>query len=98
MIRTFVIPTAIVLLFLSVAATLMATAPVLEPANDTPTPLTVRVRTIETESIELKVHSQGTVAFYGEPADSRGFRPRNMDFAKPCSRGLILSRSGISAH
>ena len=62
MIRTFVIPTAIVILFLSVAATLMATAPVLEPANDTPTPLTVRVRTIETESIELKVHSQGTVA------------------------------------
>ncbi len=62
MIRTFVIPTAIVLLFLSVAATLMATAPVLEPANDTPTPLTVRVRTIETESIELKVHSQGSVA------------------------------------
>ena len=60
MIRTFVIPTAIVLLFLSVAATLMATAPVLEPANDTPTPLTVRVRTIETESIELKVHSQGS--------------------------------------
>ena len=62
MIRTFVIPTAIVLLFLSVAATLMATAPVLEPANETPTPLTVRVRTIETESIELKVHSQGSVA------------------------------------
>ena len=61
MIRTFVIPTTIVLLFLSVAATLMATAPVLEPANDTPTPLTVRVRTIETESIELKVHSQGSV-------------------------------------
>ena len=29
MIRTFVIPTAIVLIFLSVAATLMATAPVL---------------------------------------------------------------------
>ena len=62
MIRTLVIPTAIVLLFLSVAATLMATAPVLEPANDTPTPLTVRVRTIETEPIELKVHSQGSVA------------------------------------
>ncbi|MEC8491427.1 MAG: hypothetical protein VXY76_00890, partial [Pseudomonadota bacterium] len=61
MIRTFVIPTAIVLLFLSVAATLMATAPVLEPANDSPTPLTVRVRTIKTESIELKVHSQGSV-------------------------------------
>ena len=61
MIRTFVIPAAIVLLFLSIAATLMATAPVLEPANDAPTPLTVRVRTIETESIELKVHSQGSV-------------------------------------
>jgi RND family efflux transporter MFP subunit len=62
MIRTLVIPAAIVLLFLSIAATLMATAPVLEPANDTPTPLTVRVRSIETESIELKVHSQGSVA------------------------------------
>ena len=61
MIRTFVIPTAIVLVFLSVAATLMATAPVLAPSSDLPAPLTVRVRTIETESIELKVHSQGSV-------------------------------------
>ena len=61
MIRTFVIPAAIVLIFLSVAATLMATAPVLAPSTDLPAPLTVRVRTIETESIELKVHSQGSV-------------------------------------
>ncbi len=61
MIRTFVIPAAIVLIFLSVAATLMATAPVLAPSSDLPAPLTVRVRTIETESIELKVHSQGSV-------------------------------------
>ena len=61
MLRTFVIPTIIVLVFLSLAATLMATAPVLEPSSETPTPLTVRVQTVETESIELKVHSQGSV-------------------------------------
>tara|TARA_X000000950_G_scaffold116444_1_gene146186 strand:- start:263 stop:1399 length:1137 start_codon:yes stop_codon:yes gene_type:complete len=51
----------IVLVFLSLAATLMATSPVLEPSSDRPEPLTVRVQTVESESIELKVHSQGSV-------------------------------------
>ncbi len=61
MMRTFVIPMVIVLVFLSLAATLMATSPVLEPSSDRPEPLTVRVQTVESESIELKVHSQGSV-------------------------------------
>ncbi len=61
MMRTFVIPTAIVLVFLSLAATLMATSPVLETSSDRPEPPTVRVQTVESESIELKVHSQGSV-------------------------------------
>ena len=61
MMRTFVIPTVIVLVFLSLAATLMATSPVLEPSSDRPEPLTVRVQTVKSESIELKVHSQGSV-------------------------------------
>lgn len=61
MMRTFIIPTVIVLVFLSLAATLMATSPVLEPSSDRPEPLTVRVQTVESESIELKVHSQGSV-------------------------------------
>ncbi len=61
MMRTFVIPTVIVLVFLSLAATLMATSPVLETSSDRPEPPTVRVQTVESESIELKVHSQGSV-------------------------------------
>ena len=58
MIRTFVIPFVIVAVFLSVAATLMATAPVLEPSSETAAPMTVRVQSVETQSVELKVHSQ----------------------------------------
>ena len=61
MIRTFVIPAIIVAVFLSIAATLMATSPVLEPSSETPMPMTVRVQTVATESVELKVHSQGSV-------------------------------------
>ena len=61
MIRSFVIPAIIVAVFLSIAATLMATSPVLEPSSETPMPMTVRVQTVPTESVELKVHSQGSV-------------------------------------
>ena len=61
MIRTLVIPAIIVAVFLSIAATLMATSPVLEPSSETPMPLTVRVHTVAKESVELKVHSQGSV-------------------------------------
>jgi RND family efflux transporter MFP subunit len=61
MIRTFVIPAIIVAAFLSIAATLMATSPALEPASETPMPMTVRAQTVVTESVELMVHSQGSV-------------------------------------
>ena len=43
MIRTFVVPSIIVLIFLGLAATLMATAPGLEPSSETPKLPTVRV-------------------------------------------------------
>lgn len=61
MTRTFVIPGAIVLAFLFGAATLMATAPELEPSNIRPVPITVRVQNVNMEAIQLKVHSQGSV-------------------------------------
>ncbi len=61
MIRTFVIPIAIVIAFLFGAATLMATAPELEPSSIKPVPVTVRVQKVGLEAIQLKVHSQGSV-------------------------------------
>lgn len=61
MIRTFVIPIAIVIAFLFGAATLMATAPELEPSSIKPVPITVRVQKVNLEAIQLKVHSQGSV-------------------------------------
>ena len=61
MIRTFVIPLIIVVVFIFGAMTLMATAPVLEPAAQTPIPTTVRIREVQAESVQLKVHSQGSV-------------------------------------
>lgn len=61
MMRTFVIPLAIIIAFGFGAATLMATAPVLEPTAQKPTPTTVRVRQVDPQPVQLKVHSQGTV-------------------------------------
>ena len=61
MMRTFLIPGGIILVFLFGAATLMATAPVLIPAPITPVASTVRVQTVKPEVVQLKVHSQGTV-------------------------------------
>lgn len=61
MMRTFVIPLVIIVVFLFGAATLMATAPVLEPAATKPVPTTVRIREVQPESVQLKVHSQGSV-------------------------------------
>ena len=43
MIRTLIIPLGIVVVFIFGAATLMATAPVLEPQGKTPVPMTVRI-------------------------------------------------------
>ena len=59
MMRTFVIPLIIIIVFLFGAATLMATAPVLEPAAQTPVPTTVRVREVQPESVQLKVDIGG---------------------------------------
>ena len=61
MIRTIVIPSAIVIAFLFGAATLMATAPELEPSSIKPVPVTVRVQNVDMEAIQLNVHSQGSV-------------------------------------
>ena len=61
MMRTFIIPIVIVIIFLFGAATLMATAPELVPAATKPVPTTVRIREVELEVVHLKVHSQGSV-------------------------------------
>ncbi|NKB99053.1 MAG: efflux RND transporter periplasmic adaptor subunit [Pseudomonadales bacterium] len=61
MMRTFIIPAIIIVVFVFGGATLMATAPVLEPAPITPVTSTVRVQTVAPELVQLKVHSQGTV-------------------------------------
>ena len=61
MMRTFIIPFIILLVFTFGAMTLMATAPVLEPTSQKPVPTTVRIREVKTESVQLKVHSQGSV-------------------------------------
>ncbi len=44
------------------AATLMATAPVLEPNNPIPLPTTIRVRSVTPEALRLTVESQGSVS------------------------------------
>ena len=61
MMRTFIIPLIIVLVFAFGAATLLATAPVLEPQAKDPVYTTVRVKDVVPEEVQLKVHSQGTV-------------------------------------
>ncbi len=61
MMRTFLIPGIILIVFLFGAVTLMATAPVLEPAAQEPVYTTVRIQEVAPESVQLKVHSQGTV-------------------------------------
>ena len=61
MIRNFIIPLLILGGFLFLAATLMATAPVLEPSNIEKLATSVRVVEIRPESVQLKVNSQGSV-------------------------------------
>lgn len=61
MIRTLLIPFAILVVFFFGAMTLMATAPNLEPVARAPTPSTVRILTVTPEAVQLKVHSQGSV-------------------------------------
>ena len=59
--RVLILPGLIVLLALFAAAGLMATAPELEPEAREPVAPTVRVISVQPESVELRVHSQGTV-------------------------------------
>jgi len=61
MMRTFIIPSIIVFVFIAGALVLMATAPVLVPTAQTPVLTTVRIREVEPKSLQLKVHSQGSV-------------------------------------
>lgn len=61
MLRTLIIPGIILVVFIFGAVTLMATAPDLQPAARAPVPTTVRVQTVEPTSVQLKVHSQGSV-------------------------------------
>jgi len=61
MMRTFILPVIIVVVFLMGAATLMATSPMLEPTAKTPVLTKVRILDVKTESVALKVNSQGSV-------------------------------------
>jgi RND family efflux transporter MFP subunit len=61
MMRTFIIPLIIVVVFIFGAAGLMATAPVLEPTAKKPVPTTVRTVEVEPKAVRLMVNSQGSV-------------------------------------
>lgn len=61
MMRTFIIPLAIIVVFSFGAMTLMATAPELVPTSTKPVPVTVRIREVKPEVVQLVVHSQGSV-------------------------------------
>ena len=62
MMRRFFIPGLIVIASIFGALTLMATSPKLEPSVPEPVAATVRVIEVQPQSIQLTVHSQGTVA------------------------------------
>ncbi len=62
MMRKIFIPGLIVIASVFGALTLMATSPKLEPSIPEPIPATVRVMAVQPESVQLTVHSQGTVA------------------------------------
>jgi len=62
MIRKFLVPGAILLACVFGAVTLMATSPQLKPSIPEPVATTVRVLEARPRSLQLTVHSQGTVA------------------------------------
>lgn len=61
MMRVFIMPLIIVVVFILGAVVLMSTAPVLEPTATKPVPTTVRVLEVKPRSVQLSVHSQGSV-------------------------------------
>lgn len=62
MIRKFVVPFLILLGCVFGAVTLLATSPELKPSIPEPVATTVRVLEVQPKSVQLTVHSQGTVA------------------------------------
>ena len=60
--RKLIIPALVIGAALLGAAALVMTAPQVEPNTPEPVPLTVRVREAQPEAVQLRVHSQGTVA------------------------------------
>ncbi|MEQ8857528.1 MAG: efflux RND transporter periplasmic adaptor subunit [Pseudomonadales bacterium] len=62
MIRKFIVPAAILIASVFGAVTLLATSPELKPSIPEPVAATVRVLEVQPRSVQLTVHSQGTVA------------------------------------
>ncbi|MCR9276659.1 MAG: efflux RND transporter periplasmic adaptor subunit [Pseudomonadaceae bacterium] len=62
MIKQILVAIVIIIIAGLGAATLMATAPVLEPNNPVPLPTTIRVREVTPEALRLTVQSQGSVS------------------------------------
>ncbi len=61
MMRKLLLPALVILAAIFGAATLMATGPELKPTAVEPIAVAVRVRTVVPQSVQLTVHSQGTV-------------------------------------
>ncbi len=61
MMRKLLLPSLVIIAAIFGAVTLMATSPELKPTAIEPIAVAVRVRTVVPQSIQLTVHSQGTV-------------------------------------
>ena len=61
MIRGFIVPVFIVVVFIAISYFLFITAPELNPDAPVPIATTVRVQEVEPQNLRLQVHSQGTV-------------------------------------
>ncbi len=61
MMRKLLLPSLVIIAAIFGAVTLMATSPELKPTAVAPIAVAVRVRTVVPQSIQLTVHSQGTV-------------------------------------
>ena len=61
-VRTFVAPALLLIITVGTAATLMATAPSVEPSAPEVVPITVRVQHVQPGPLDMIVESQGTIA------------------------------------
>ena len=88
--RKILLPGLIILAATFGAVALMATSPELDPDIPEPVAPTVRVLDVLPESIQLRVHSQGTVAPHpGHRPVSRSGRTGGMDFPGLGQRRLL---------